>query len=254
MITCFIPFVSQEQVGLTLQELKKCELIKHIYLLVTDTAKIEEFGDCQFLEVDTLNSTATYRAMATHIDTPFAVIYTKYTTLESGQFLWERMIRIAEDTQAGMLYADHYQVMDGCRKPAPVIDYQKGSLRDDFDFGSVLFFNSVLLKEAVAEMDVDYQFAGLYDLRLRLSEKAELVHVNEYLYAEVELDTRKSGEKQFDYVNPRNRAVQIEMEKVCTAYLKRIGGYLLPNFETIAFDSDSTFPVEETVIIPVRNR
>ena len=254
MITCFIPFVSQEQVALTLLELKKSEQIKHIYLLVTDTAKIAEIGECEYIEIDALNSTSAFRSIAAHVNTKFAVIYTKYTTLEPGQFLWERMIQIAEDTQAGMLYADHYQVIDDCRKPAPVIDYQKGSLRDDFDFGSVLFFNAALLKKAVAEMDIDYQYAGLYDLRLRVSEKAELVHINEYLYAEVELDTRKSGEKQFDYVNPRNRAVQIEMERVCTAYLKRIGGYLSPNFETINFNSGSIFSVEATVIIPVRNR
>jgi hypothetical protein len=164
------------------------------------------------------------------------------------------MCRIAEDTQAGMLYADHYQVVEGNRKSAPVIDYQKGSLRDDFDFGSVLFFDSVILKDAVSEMETNYQYAGLYDLRLRVSEKAELIHINEYLYSEVELDTRKSGEKQFDYVNPRNRAVQIEMEEVCIAYLKRVGGYLSPNFETITFETESSFPVEASVIIPVRNR
>ena len=187
MISCFIPYISQEQVEQTLNGLKSCERIKRIYLLATDTAHVCNRGDCEWIQIDSLNSTATYRAIAAHLDTKYAVVYTKYTTLQPGLFLWERMCCIAEDTQAGMLYADHYQVIDGCRKPAPVIDYQKGSLRDDFDFGSVLFFNSTLLKEVVAEMEVDYQFVGLYDLRLRISEKAELVHINEYLYAEVEL-------------------------------------------------------------------
>ncbi|MBE6300838.1 MAG: glycosyltransferase family 2 protein [Parabacteroides distasonis] len=254
MISCFIPYISQEQVEQTLNGLKSCERIKRIYLLATDTAHVCNRGDCEWIQIDSLNSTATYRAIAAHLDTKYAVVYTKYTTLQPGLFLWERMCCIAEDTQAGMLYADHYQVIDGCRKPTPVIDYQKGSLRDDFEFGSVLFFNSTLLKEVVAEMEVDYQFAGLYDLRLRISEKAELVHINEYLYAEVELDTRKSGEKQFDYVNPRNRAVQVEMERACTAYLKRVEAYLPPLFESITFDSGISFPVEASVIIPVRNR
>ena len=254
MITCFIPYVSQEQVKQTVQELKSCERIKHIYLLATEIVDVCEMSNCELIKIDSLYSTNTYRLIAAHLDTKYAVIYTKYTTLEPGQFLWERMCRIAEDTQAGMLYADHYQVVEGNRKSAPVIDYQKGSLRDDFDFGSVLFFDSVILKDAVSEMEKNYQYAGLYDLRLRVSEKAELIHINEYLYSEVELDTRKSGEKQFDYVNPRNRAVQIEMEEVCIAYLKRVGGYLSPNFETITFETESSFPVEASVIIPVRNR
>lgn len=82
---------------------------------------------------------------------------------------------------------------------------------------------------------------------------AELVHVNEYLYSEVETDIRKSGEKLFDYVDPKNRAVQIEMEAVCTAYLKRVGGYLAPDFEPVTFDVGG-FEQEASVIIPVRNR
>ena len=139
MITCFIPYVSQEQVKQTVQELKSCERIRHIYLLATEVVDVCEMSNCELIKIDSLYSTNTYRLIAAHLDTKYAVIYTKYTTLEPGQFLWERICRIAEDTQAGMLYADHYQVVEGNRKSAPVIDYQKGSLRDDFDFGSVLF-------------------------------------------------------------------------------------------------------------------
>jgi hypothetical protein len=134
-----------------------------------------------------------------------------------------------------------------------LIDYQAGSLRDDFNFGSVLFYRSDLLKLAASTMTVDFKFAGLYDLRLKVSEKAELFHMNEYLYTEIESDNRKSGEKIFDYVDPKNRAVQIEMEVACTNHLKNIGGYLAPSFKKIAF-TDSSFPVEASVIIPVRNR
>ena len=253
MINCFIPFVSQEQVEQTLQGLRECKLVRQIYLLAT-RPEVESVPGCEVLSVDSLNSTSTCRVIAFHADTAYTLLYTKYTPLELGQFALERMQRIAEDTQAGLLYADRYQVSEGVYKPTPVIDYQNGSLRYDFDFGSVLFFDTKVLKETVARMDVNYSYAGLYDLRLRVSEQTELIHINEYLYAEVELDTRKSGEKLFDYVNPRNRAVQIEMESACTAYLKRIGGYLAPTFEPIAFDSDKEFPVEASVIIPVRNR
>ena len=160
---------------------------------------------------------------------------------------------LADDTQSGMLYADYYARKEGNRTPHPVIDYQKGSLRDDFDFGSLLLYRSSLLCKAVEEMTETYHFAALYDLRLRVSCLGALTHVSEFLYTEVEHDLRKSGEKQFDYVDPRNRAVQVEMETACTAHLKRIGAYLAPVFQPIAF-SEEHFEVEASVIIPVRNR
>jgi len=152
-----------------------------------------------------------------------------------------------------LVYSDYFEIKDGVRSNYPVIDYQEGSLRDDFNFGSVLFYNAANLKKAIAETTENYQFAGLYNLRLKVSQQAELVHMNEYLYAEVETDTRKSGEKQFDYVDPKNRSVQIEMEAACTDHLKAIGGYLAPQFKEIAFN-ESNFPVEASVIIPIRNR
>jgi hypothetical protein len=165
----------------------------------------------------------------------------------------ERMVAIAEDSDAGMAYADHYKTIGETTTAAPVIDYQMGSLRDDFDFGSLLLFNTKRLKEAASRMTADYTYAGLYDLRLKLSETSSLVHINEYLYTEVEDDNRKSGEKQFDYVDPRNRLRQIEMEQACTEHLKAIGGYMEPTFRDIEF-SETQFPCEASVIIPVRNR
>ena len=163
------------------------------------------------------------------------------------------MLRPRSTSAAGMVYADHYIVTNGTAKNNPVISYQQGSLRDDFNFGSVLIYNTSVLKEAVAQMTADYKFAGLYDLRLKASQKASLVHINEYLYSEVEQDTRKSGEKIFDYVDPKNRAVQIEMEEACTQHLKAIGGYLAPEFRQIEFNAGD-FEFEASVIIPVRNR
>ena len=187
----------------------------------------------------------------------YLLLYTGNHHLEMGMFACERMIGIAEDTGADMLYADHYRLInapDGSqvRKRHPLIDCQKGALRNDFDFGSVLFFRTGSFRRAVARMDVDYEYAALYDLRLRME---KIVHINEYLYTDVETDNRKSGEKQFDYVDPRNRDVQIEMEKVCTAHLKRIGAYLEPDFkEPDSCGLGGTFPVTASVVIPVFNR
>lgn len=251
-MNCFIPFVSAAQVKQTIEALRQSDRIDTIYLLATDP-NAEKIAGCERLFVPSLTSTATFRTIAAHSGGAYTLLYTKHTALLPGLFALERMLTVASDTKAGMLYADCYQLAEGMYKPCPAIDYQKGSLRDDFNFGSVLLFDGKVLKQAVAAMDTEYRFAGLYDLRLRVSEVSELVHLNEYLYAEVEPDTRKSGEKLFDYVDPKNRAVQQEMEAVCTEYLKRIDGYLTPAFEPVAFDKED-FACEATVIIPVRNR
>lgn len=251
-INCFIPFQDKEQVGETVKNLKSSELVSKIYLLSQDGADAGVEG-CQVIATDSLNSTKTIKAIAERADTEYAIIYTKYTTLELGYFALERFVRIAEDSDASMLYADYYQIANGKKSAAPVIDYQFGSLRDDFNFGSLLFFKSKALKCGADRMKQDYKFAGLYDLRLKVSQKGALVHINEYLYSEVELDNRKSGEKMFDYVDPKNRGVQIEMEQACTEHLKEIGGYLEPKFKHIEF-SENNFEYEASVIIPVFNR
>ena len=248
----FIPFVNEAQVKNTIGGLTQCELVTKICLLAGDDAQGSVEG-CEKIAVKGIKSTDTMKKIAAAADGDYIVLYTKYNTLDFGMFAIERMVRIADDSDAGMVYADHYNVVGGNRTNAPVIDYQAGSLRDDFDFGSVLMFNAAAFKDAVARMDKDYEFAGLYDLRLKVSQKAEIVHINEYLYSDVELDTRKSGEKIFDYVDPKNRGVQIEMEDACTAHLKAVGGYLEPNFKKIEF-SAGNFEYEASVIIPVRNR
>ncbi len=235
-ITCFVPYIDESQAGKTLSALRNSQLVDKVVCLDEPVFKSE-----------------TIRRIAAESKADYALVYTKTTTLELGYMALERLLQIAQDTDAGLVYADHYQVKGGEQVKAPVIDYQKGSLRDDFDFGSVLFFDAAALKESVQRMTESYQHAGLYDLRLKLSQRYALVHANEYLYSEVEEDNRKSGEKQFDYVDPRNRDRQIEMEKACTQHLKEIGGYLEPHFEDIDF-SQGEFEVEASVIIPVRNR
>ena len=235
-ITCFVPYIDESQAGKTLSALRNSQLVDKVVCLDQPVFKSE-----------------TIRHIAAESKADYALVYTKTTTLELGYMALERLLQIAQDTEAGLVYADHYQVKGGELVKAPVIDYQKGSLRDDFDFGSVLFFDAAALKESVQRMTETYQHAGLYDLRLKLSQRYALVHANEYLYSEVEEDNRKSGEKQFDYVDPRNRDRQIEMEKACTQHLKEIGGYLEPHFKDIDFNQGE-FEVEASVIIPVRNR
>lgn len=251
-INCFIAFNDVMQTQKTVKQLLQSDLVNTVYLLASSnqTANIE---GCVRLEIDGMMSSSTIQQIVNHAETPFTLIYTKDTVLELGQYALERFYHIANDTQVGLVYSDYYEIKDGVRSNLPLIDYQAGSLRDDFNFGSVLFYNSALLKKAAAETTTNYLHAGLYNLRLKVSQQAELFHISEYLYSEIEFDTRKSGEKIFDYVDPKNRTVQIEMEAACTDHLKQIGAYLAPSFEKIAFDQGS-FPVEASVIIPVRNR
>ncbi|MCQ2342371.1 MAG: glycosyltransferase [Paludibacteraceae bacterium] len=197
------------------------------------------------------------RHLVESVDTPYTLLYLK-PDIEWIHFGMERMEQIMRDTHAVMAYSDRFHKVMAADtsysvNQAPVIDYQSGALRDDFDFGAVVMVRTDALKTAVQSMNEDYMYAGWYDLRLRLSERGELVHINEFLYYEVEKDTRTSGEKLFDYVDPRNRAVQIEMEQCVTAYLKRIGGYLYPKFKNVDIH-EGEFEYEASVIIPCKNR
>lgn len=198
-------------------------------------------------------TSASVKWIASLSDTEYTLVFNKASELGLIHYALDRMVQIARDTQAVMLYSDHFKIVDGKTEEAPVIDLQKGSLRDDFDFGSLLLFRTDALKKAAAEMDTDYQYAGMYDLRLRLSRIGKIEHINEYLYYDIEFDTRTTGEKLFDYVDPKNRAVQIEMEQACTAHLKAIGGYLKPEFKDVDLKGEE-FEYEASVVIPCRNR
>ena len=244
-IECFIPSMSGEDISVTVESFSRSSA----------------FTGVTILSGVSLKSTETLRSIAEAVTEKFVLIYQKDSPLDMGLFALDRIIAIAEDTKADMLYADHYRIVDGNRRRYPVIDCQKGALRDDFDFGSVIVFRTSSFKKAVRSMKEDYQWGALYDLRLRMK---NIVHINEYLYTEIETDNRKSGEKQFDYVDPKNRQVQIEMERICTEHLKRIGAYLAPEFkdpdpEMLGVSRGEEglldgYPVTASVIIPVFNR
>lgn len=200
-------------------------------------------------------SSATVVELAEKCEAEYAMLYLSESLINMGLFAEERFLQIADDSRASMVYADYYEESEDVLQPHPLIEYQEGSLRDDFAFGPVLLVRVSAWREALLSLKTEYEFAGLYALRLALSRIAPIVHIDEYLYSVKEIDTRASGEKIFDYVNPRNRQVQIEMEKACTEHLKVIGAYLSPVFKEIDWSKDSaSFAVEASVIIPVRNR
>ena len=257
-IDCFLPCNDPKVTLHTVRQLRVSKTIQHIFLLVSETLSAEEtknFADCHQIVVGNLSSSNTLMSIAENSQADYVLLQTQPRQLQMGEDALERMLRVASDSDAAMIYADHYDMIEGQRKAHPVIDYQLGSIRDDFDFGCLWLVKTSLLHTfAMQAGENDYQHAGLYALRLFLSRKGQIFHINEKLYTEEETDTRASGVKQFDYVNPRNREVQIEMEIAATAHLQEIGAKIDPSFYRRPDFNEQEFEFEASVVIPVFNR
>jgi hypothetical protein len=251
-ITCFVPFGSEKETHATVKELKNSDLVAKIFITGSES-KLFEVNGAEWLSSGNLSSGPAIKAIAAHSLTDYILLYTRNSPLKLSQYALDRFIRVAEDTGSGMVYSNFLAVKAGKTESHPLIDYQEGSLRDDFNFGSLLLYKTEKLKMAATTIDESLLHAGLYALRLNISLITSIFRIPEYLYTEEESDLRLSGVKIFDYVDPKNRGVQIEMEKVCTQFLKYAGAYLEPNFKPVDFGSE-IFPVEASVIIPVRNR
>jgi glycosyltransferase involved in cell wall biosynthesis len=249
-ITAFVPSLGDEETRATVEQLRQSGLVQRIYLLSTGGKKSAIDG-CHILAVPSLQHAKAMGAIAVRATTPYALLNIHAVQVELGQFALDRFTGVAESTGAGMVYADYYDRKE--RTPHPVIEYQAGSLRDDFNFGSLLLLDSAKMRKAAALLRTPYAFAGFYALRLALSRIAPIVRVGEFLYSKIEPDARKSGEKLFDYVDPKNRQVQIEMEAAATAHLKAIRAFLAPSFIRVDLKRPA-FAHEATVIIPVKNR
>lgn len=256
-IDFFLAWTESEAHRTTAVTLTECEAVNHLYIISSarDEEEWEVAEHVTVLHADNVTGTKFFRQVAARAKAEYVALYLKPQALTLGYRCLERLLQAADDSGAVMVYADHYSIKNGEREMSPKIAYQEGSVRDDFDFGGLLLIRASALK-SFFELDKvgRYRFAALYALRLHLSRVGKLFHLNEYLYTEVESDLRKSGEKQFDYVDPKNREVQLENERACTDHLKRIGAYLAPDeFDDLPHD-DAQYPVEASVIIPVRNR
>ena len=243
---CFLACPDEQTTGALTRQLEKSTSVRGIY----------------FLQDISLQSSSFLTHVAEKAQADYVLLQLKPVAITLGAGALERMMAVASDTGAAMVYADRYELKANSQEPNakiverhPVIDYQEGSLRDDFDFGSLLLIRTSLLQQYVAgEHEADYRYAGFYDFRLFLSREGRLFHLNEFLYTEEELDLRASGEKQFDYVNPANREVQIEMEQACTAHLREVGALVdTTQYQDVDFD-EQDFDVEASVVIPVFNR
>ena len=256
LITCVLPYGSESQSDITLTQLKESQLVRNIVLFVRNEQKLNLHSEkCSQITGESLNSSATLQAIAQKVETPYILIYTKEEPLLLGYMALERMVDYLQTSSTAMVYADHYRYIHGVKTPHPLIDYQEGSVRDDFDFGSVLLFKTAAFQKAAEELSQQslYHYSALYAIRLAVSRISGITHIREYLYTEQELDTRFSGEKQFDYVDPKNRQVQIEREAAFTYHLKQTGAYLPPVSTEVDLQKGQ-FIYEASVIIPVYNR
>jgi len=256
-IDSYLLYTDAQSANYNVSQLKAEPLVNNIYLLTSDSEQGDIEG-CQTVAIDNVLSSATIKKIATLAESEYIMLCIKPTPIKWGYQAIKRMYNVASSTEASMLYCDRYQVKEGKTISVPTITQQEGGVRDDFDFGAQIIICTHALKAYVEEnADAQWQTSAIYDLNLfnlLHSDEHPVQHLAEHLYTEVELDLRKSGEKQFDYVDPRNRQYQIEKEQVFTAYLKKIGAYIHPDTISLIDTEAGDFEYEASVIIPVRNR
>ncbi len=257
-IGCFIPYANETCSELTLQALQQNPLIDTIFLLTNSQPNKEAPKGCEFLINTSPYTGKGLRAIAQKASSyEYLLLYISPAPIQLGDHAIQRLYQVAHQTEASLIYTDFYRINENKERiNHPLITYQRGSLRDDFDFGYLWFIRSDNLLEATTNLPDHYQAAALYHFRLWLTAHAfhKIIHLNEYLYILIEPDSTHTDLQQFDYVDPKNRSVQIEMEEVCTQHLKQIGGYLYPNDYTPVDLHSEAFTYEASVIIPVHNR
>jgi len=251
-IDIFLPYNGLENTEKTVTELLKEEVVNNIFLITSD-GKLSGIENCTTLISENFNSSETIDLIAQNSQSDFTLILMQDFYLELGQHALLRFCNVAKNTNAALIYSNYYQLKGNKRIQIPVIDYQFGSLRDDFNFGPLFFFNTSALKNAVARSHEKYKFAGFYNLRLKLSKKNDIIRVPEFMYKIIEPDFEDAAKEHFAYVDPKNRSVQIEMETAVTEHLKDINAYLPPKFNEVNFGAYN-FKNKASVVIPVFNR
>lgn len=253
-LTVVLPYSPQDYFARTLHEFSSSPLVQKI-IVVDNGGYTTSHPKCESVQASSPTAGALINRITGQLSTGYLLFVNQAQEITLGQAALERFTDIALQTGAGLTYSDFYEVKNGERAEHPLVDYQFGSIRDNFDFGALMLFSTVALHEAAKKYGScpEVQWAGLYDLRFKVSIDRPVFHIQEFLYTKNETDMRKSGERLFDYVDPRNQTVQKEMEQVATQHLKNIGAYLEPHFQPIP-PATTSFPVEASVIIPVRNR
>ena len=252
-VTVFIPQTNLKENEKTIKRFQSLPLVKEIIIISSDE-KYKSYENVRVIYSKMSKSSEVVKLISKYSSSSFTVLMLDGKSIKPGQFCLERFVQVSQNTNASIVYSDFYEEENGKLVQHPVIDYQEGSLRDDFDFGQLLFIKTDKIKQISDNDGSDFKYAGIYNLRLKLSQKGSVVRIPEYLYIVEATEEIGSEAKHFSYVDPKNREVQIEMEKAVTQHLIDIGAYVHPPFKEIDLSTVKDFKYEASVIIPVRNR
>ncbi len=258
-ITIVMPYKPGSSLKKTLISMGTSELVES-FLIVSPKPIGLKMGKCDILCPGILTAQKTLERLLSRIQTRFLLLLKEAQPILIEKTSIQRLLKEADRTRAGMVYSDFYEESGRGKTLYPLNDYQLGSIRDDFDFGPLILFSVSAIQESVKKygMLTDVQFAGLYDLRLKVSIDHPIRHIQDPLYSIKRpyrgvQDSLHPG-RLFSYLDPRNMKIQKEMEIVFTDYLKKIGAYLSPSQLREVEPTKGSFPVEASVVIPVKNR
>lgn len=250
-ITAFFPLLYEKVAVENVNMLRKFKAVQKINLFSAASCD-KEFSNCTVTQVSSSLSSEFINYIVQFTEDDFLLLELKGALIDLNELDLDSQLKVAESSGAGIIYSDFYELSDDNKTPHPLIDFQPGSIRDDFDFGPLILLSRKALVASIDEAS-NYKYAGIYNLMLNISRNFPIVRTPEYLYSSTITDTRKSGDNQFDYVDPQNRDVQIEMEKAVTLHLKNIEAHLEPITGTVDLITES-FENEASVIIPVKDR
>jgi hypothetical protein len=254
-LTVVIPHNSKSFFQKTLSCLAESALVEGIVIVSQEPVSLK-MPKCRVLLAGPITSQQTLSQVLEGTQTKYLLLLAGDQHLSIEPKALERTLQVAESTNAGLVYSDFYEVNSQGKTFHPLNDYQPGSVRDDFNFGAMILLSVSAVRKALKKYGATpaVEFAGIYDIRLKVSIDHSIHHLPEPLYCVSKTAVPSGDERLFSYVDPRNVAVQKEMETVFTDYLKKIGAYLPPHRLREVKRESASFPVEASVVIPVKNR
>ena len=208
------------------------------------------FPDCTTIKIDPYSSSESLKQINKSVKSEFLLLIISETEIELERYAYERISNLAHSCNSGIIYSDYYDNNSGLLTPHHLIDYQTGSVRDNFNFGHIMFMRKDIFSDATNKLKGEYRYAGLYSLRLNISIKYPIIRIPEFLYI---ANGTEVSDSQFEYVDSKNRDVQIEMEQAFTDYIRNINAFIRSPANDIDLYSQD-FKNEVSVIIPVKNR
>jgi len=252
-ITAFVPHFKSENALKNIDTFSNSELVDKVYLITDKIIKPSE-------KFNVLNSKYPFSSEAMEMilhnaASEFILLVISESVVRINDNSLKRMMLVAEQNNSGWVYSDFYLNVNGVITNYPLIDYQSGSIRDDFNFGHIILIKTSVFESAVKSNpgNAKYNFAGMYGLRLAISRESFLTRIPEPLYTAEIYETENVKMKMFEYLNPQYRKLQLEMEAAAADHLKHVSAFLQPRNNTVNFN-EHFFEYEATVVIPVKNR